>query len=403
MEATAAARVQKIKDKKAAAAAAASGVSMAEHGGGGGAESDEPGGNGGGDGEFKDKPLERSFFRVHPKGVGVICKAPEGIEPETFVTEYYGELYPPWRWFEKQDAIKKCNPGMALPEFYNITIERPRDDDAGYGVLFVDASVRGGFGSRLSHSCTPNCQTVVLSCNGRVTIAMRTIRRVEYGEELTWDYACVTESEREYRSAICLCGTVKCRGSFLYYSNSSSFTAVMSTRHTFVDRNALLMRAGAEAVTSEDERRLHKHGLRTHALRPKGAALPSWLVKWAALVLEYIELEVEQLPPRLLALPSIDGGPKPYADMEHAISEAKGVGENRLQNLTITLNKIAYVIEQVGARIHAITPLLPLFLRRTHFSSTVGIRGRIDWVGVRAKASPNLGLRQTLGNDHVAE
>ena len=76
---------------------------------------------------------ERSFFRVHPKGVGVICKAQEGIEPETFVTEYYGELYPPWRWFEKQDAIKKCNPGMALPEFYNITIERPRDDDAGYG------------------------------------------------------------------------------------------------------------------------------------------------------------------------------------------------------------------------------------------------------------------------------
>jgi hypothetical protein len=68
------------------------------------------------------------YFRVHPKGVGVVCVNPNGLEPETFITEYYGELYPPWRWFEKQDAIKKCNPGMALPDFYNICFERPRDD-----------------------------------------------------------------------------------------------------------------------------------------------------------------------------------------------------------------------------------------------------------------------------------
>lgn len=76
-------------------------------------------------------PPDRLQFRVHPKGVGVVCVAPEGIEPETFVTEYHGELYPPWRWFEKQDAIKKCNPGMSLPDFYNICLERPRDDDQG--------------------------------------------------------------------------------------------------------------------------------------------------------------------------------------------------------------------------------------------------------------------------------
>jgi hypothetical protein len=76
----------------------------------------------------------------------------------------------------------------------------------------------------------------------QVTIAMRTIRRVEFGEELTWDYACVTESEREYRSAICLCGTVKCRGSFLYYSNSSSFTTVRAWVHPQpgVDAGSLL-------------------------------------------------------------------------------------------------------------------------------------------------------------------
>ncbi len=46
------------------------------------------------------------------------------------------------------------------------------------------------------------------------------------GEELTFDYRSVTESEKEYREAICLCGTRSCRGSYLYYSGSDAFTQV---------------------------------------------------------------------------------------------------------------------------------------------------------------------------------
>ena len=43
------------------------------------------------------------------------------------------------------------------------------------------------------------------------------------GEELTFDYACVTESEREFKAATCLCGTRACRGSFLAFSGSRAF------------------------------------------------------------------------------------------------------------------------------------------------------------------------------------
>ena len=50
-----------------------------------------------------------------------------------------------------------------------------------------------------------------MACGGRLTIAVYTMRKVEYGEELTFDYASVTESEREFRAAICLCGTQLCR------------------------------------------------------------------------------------------------------------------------------------------------------------------------------------------------
>ena len=38
-----------------------------------------------------------------------------------------------------QDAIKKGSTSE-LPDFYNIVLERPKDDPAGYDVLFVDAA-----------------------------------------------------------------------------------------------------------------------------------------------------------------------------------------------------------------------------------------------------------------------
>ena len=42
------------------------------------------------------------YFKLHPKGRGVICNVPEGIPAFTFVEEYLGELHSPWRWFEVQ-------------------------------------------------------------------------------------------------------------------------------------------------------------------------------------------------------------------------------------------------------------------------------------------------------------
>lgn len=43
-----------------------------------------------------------NYFRLHPKGVGLICKQQGGIPPLTFVEEYLGEIHTPWRWFEIQ-------------------------------------------------------------------------------------------------------------------------------------------------------------------------------------------------------------------------------------------------------------------------------------------------------------
>ena len=329
------------------------------------------------------RAAKRRHFRLHPKGVGVVCVKKEGIKAGTYVQDYLGELYTPWRWYERQDAIKKREPGKALPDFFNITLERPKDDDAGIDTLFVEAAHRCTFASRLSHSCAPNCQTVVLAHGGQLTIAQYTTRDIAFGEELSWNYSCVTESEKEYRAAICLCSSTRCKGAFLDYAGSSSFTAVMSTKHDFCDRNALLIRACAERVTDVDRTRLAAAGIKSAALSmaadvkveqersserpsddadrddvtedakstpstpppPSGSSeCPEWLVKWAALTLEYIETEKVLLPDALMEKP-LDGI---TYDRFFAEATAAGVFATRLTNLVVTLDKIKYVLRQPG-------------------------------------------------------
>lgn len=300
--------------------------------------------------EWSPKPLTPAIrrrimdttdnFRSHPKGQGVICMRPQGLPPGTFVEEYLGELYTPWRWFERQDVIKKRNPDGYLPDFYNIQIERPKDDSKGFGVIFVEAANRGNFASRLCHSCKPNCRMLSLTAEGKITNAIFTLRHVDQGEELTWDYSCVTESEKEYRAAICLCGTESCRGSFLHFAHSSAFQDVMSKKHNFLNRTALLLRACQEGFNEEDKRCLEVHGIKSFALQfstDPAQLVPEWLMKWTSLILEFIEFENQALP-KMLTKDSRNYTP------QSAGIEANGVRSNRLQNLVITIDKAKYFL-----------------------------------------------------------
>ena len=83
--------------------------------------------------------LGDDHFRIHPKGTGVICTNKNGIRPDVFVSEYLGEIYPPYRWCEKLDVLRKVQNmyGVkpALPDFYNILLEKHRNNSDGYGQL----------------------------------------------------------------------------------------------------------------------------------------------------------------------------------------------------------------------------------------------------------------------------
>lgn len=42
------------------------------------------------------------------------------------MVEFHGEVYPPYRWFEKEDEIRRLQKKEVAPEFYNIMLERPK-------------------------------------------------------------------------------------------------------------------------------------------------------------------------------------------------------------------------------------------------------------------------------------
>lgn len=74
------------------------------------------------------------------------------------------------------------------------------------------------------HPCVLECSQ---PCRARTSTAAgpwssRIWGSVAQGEELTLDYRAETESEKEPRHAICLCGARECRGSFLYHTNTAS-------------------------------------------------------------------------------------------------------------------------------------------------------------------------------------
>ncbi|KAL7473776.1 hypothetical protein ACHAXS_014443 [Conticribra weissflogii] len=264
--------------------------------------------------------MGHDFFRIHPKGHGSVVIGEHGLRANSLVTYYRGEVYPSWRWCEKLDAIeqtqKKLDLRPNLPDFYNMAMERPMKDPRGYGMLFVDASRKSGLGSSFSHSCDPTCEVRVVALNGRLSLAMTTLRDLERGEELTFDYNAVTESLDEYRFAVCLCGHRKCRGSFLHFATADCYQQVLSRNSPIAVRFANLARGCMKKVMSkEDSELLLKHGFNTaafgavsfnHHIGPNGGTpdsienVPIWLRTYVADTLRYIQYERRALPVALL-------------------------------------------------------------------------------------------------------
>jgi hypothetical protein len=146
-------------------------------------------------------------------------------------------------------------------------------------VLVIDAMHKANFASRLCHSCRPNCEAKVTAVKGNYMIGVYTLRKIEFGEELTFDYCCITESKDEHDSSVCLCGSQGCKGSYLCYTGPGAYDEVLKEYHGLLDRHNLLLQACTSGhVTQRESEDLKQAGLGTCLLH----GLPDWVIKYAA-------------------------------------------------------------------------------------------------------------------------
>jgi len=231
-----------------------------------------------------------------------------------------------------------------LPEFYNILLERPRQDPGGYGLLWIDASQMANLGGSCSHSCHSNCTSAVVARNGKLTIALTTNRFVHPGEELCMDYTAMTTSDLEWRAAICLCGSAHCRGSFLHFATQDNLQQVLNQSCGSLSRYASLLRACSQRpFSSADQAALERHGIRSVVL---GDAPAPWIPKFAADSLRFVEFERKALPCALLR------HTRDPANSTHSLYtygeadlDARSVMEQRLQSLVCCLSMVRRALE----------------------------------------------------------
>lgn len=132
---------------------------------------------------------------IHGRGAFATRRIPAG----TRLIEYTGERLTP----AEADARYPDVPGSHHTFLFAI------DEH-----LVIDAAVGGNDARWINHSCDPNCDAVVEDHR----IWIETVRDVEAGEELAYDYAFVLEerhtpaAKRRYQ---CNCRSAICRGTIL--------------------------------------------------------------------------------------------------------------------------------------------------------------------------------------------
>jgi len=278
-------------------------------------------------------------YPIYAKGAGVICTRKGGIPPNSLVTEFFGEVYLPYRWHEKEDGIRWVEKFLDSKElnFHNVNLERHQDDPDGYDLVVVDPQIKGNYACRISHQCDANLNLVPTVVNGKYVLGLYSNRHIPFGQELGFDYCAVTENEQEWKDATCLCGSPRCRGFYLEYSGNRAFSEIMKEKHTLLHRMAMLLRAGHSGLSPEDQQRLNKHGIGNSLV----SDCPPWIKKFFASVLEFVEEEGTALP---YLLKDSAGYEAMEFDEEGAQIQAQGISANRIVNIAITIDKIKHFL-----------------------------------------------------------
>lgn len=131
--------------------------------------------------------------RSRIQGLGLY--AARDIEKCTMVIEYIGTIIRSEVANRKERLYESQNRGV-----YMFRI----DND-----FVIDATITGGPARYINHSCAPNCITEVVTIEKENKIIISSCRRIQRGEELSYDYK--FDFEDDQHKIPCHCGAVNCR------------------------------------------------------------------------------------------------------------------------------------------------------------------------------------------------
>ena len=109
----------------------------------------------------------------------------------------------------------------------------------------------GGGKTTICHLRRPNCKAIT-AVEGQYQIRIYTVRQIQYGEEITFDYNSVTESKKEYEESVCLCGSQVCRMSYLNLTGEGAFQKVLKGCHGILDQYQLMSEVCELNIVSEE-------------------------------------------------------------------------------------------------------------------------------------------------------
>lgn len=90
-------------------------------------------------------------------------------------------------------------------------------------------------------------------------------------------------------------------------------------------------------VTAEDREIMNRHGIKNSLITPD---VPSWLEKWASLVLRFCEYEKNNIVKHLKEINPT------YTNLQCEL-ESKNILSNRISNIAITLDKVKHCLAQM--------------------------------------------------------
>ena len=197
-------------------------------------------------------------------------------------------------------------------------------------------------------------------------------KEINYGDELTFDYCSFTESEKEFQNSICLCGSAECRGYYLSW-NRNHLNIFQDAQQFLLDNpdnsfllwNGVILKSCLAPFDTLKEEELRKHSIAENIFKNS----PTWLKSWAFFVLEQIIKERKKLYKFYIT----EGR---YSTVIHNLLDPKekerfwryeieNLFKQRVQNLIISLNKVANFLDHQEVKLKIDSPVVVKTLKES--------------------------------------